>query len=82
MSTIRLQNQTYCYVKLHVLKDLLTDVIVGEDILRLHDHVRFNFGGPRPLLHINALKCIKTNVVPQLFEHLASDCKPIYHKIV
>ena len=48
LSTILLQNQTYCDVKLHVLKDLLTDVIVGQDILRLHDYVRFNFGGPRP----------------------------------
>ena len=62
------------------LKDLFTDVIVGQDILRLHDHVRFNFCGPRPSLCINALKCIKTNVVPRLFEHLASDCKPIIMK--
>ena len=38
-STICLQNRTYRDVKLHVLKDLLTDVIVGQDILRLHDHV-------------------------------------------
>ena len=29
LATIRLQNRTYCGVKLHVLKDLLTDVIVG-----------------------------------------------------
>ena len=71
---------TYRDVKLHVLKDLLTDVIVGQDILRLYDHVRFNFGGPRPSLFINALKCIKTNVVPRLFEYLASDCKPIITK--
>ena len=81
LSTIHLQNRTYYDVKLHVLKDLLIDVIVGQDILRLHDHVLFNFGGPRPSLCINALKCIKTNVVPQLFEHLASDCKPIIMKL-
>ena len=62
------------------LKDLLTNVIVGQNILRLYDHVRFNFGGPRPLLSINALKCIKTNVVLRLFEHLASDCKPTITK--
>ena len=80
LSSIRLQNRTYYDVKLHVLKDLLTDVIVGQDILRLHDYLRFNFGGPRPSLCINALKCIKTNVVPRLFEHLASDCKPIITK--
>ena len=80
-STIRLQNRTYRDVKLHVLKDLLTDVIVGQDILRLYDHVRFNFGGPRLSLCINALKCIKTIVVPRLFEHLASDCKPTITKL-
>ena len=80
LSTIRLQNRTYCNVKLHVLKDLLTVVVVGQDILRLHDHVRFNFGGPRPSLCINALKCIKTNVVQRFFEHLASNCKPIITK--
>ena len=33
LSTICLQNQTYCDVKLHVLKDLLTNVIVGQNIL-------------------------------------------------
>ena len=80
VSTIHFQNRTYCDLKLHVLKDLLTDVIVGQDILRLHDHVQFNFGGPRPSLCINALKCIKTNVVPRLFKHLTSDCKPIITK--
>ena len=80
LPTIRWQNRTYRDVKLHVLKDLLTDVIVGQNILRLYDHVRFNFGGPRPLLSINALKCIKTNVVLRLFEHLASDCKPTITK--
>ena len=77
---ICLQNRTYRDVKLHVLEDLLTHVIVGQDILRLHDHIRFNFGGLRPLLCINALKCIKTNVIARLFEHLASDCKPIITK--
>ena len=29
---------------------------------------------------IDTLKCIKMNVVPQLFEHLASECKPIITK--
>ena len=38
-STIHLQNRTYRDVKLHVLNDLLTNVIVGQDILRLHDHI-------------------------------------------
>ena len=80
LSTIRLQNGAYCNVKLHV-KDLLTNVIFRQNVLKLHDPTRFNFGGPRPSLCINALKCIKTNVVLQLFEHLASDCKPIITKL-
>ena len=31
LSTIRLQNRTYCDVKLYVPKDLLTNVIVAQD---------------------------------------------------
>ena len=69
LSTICLQNRTYYDVKLHVLKDLLTDVIVGQDILRLHDHIRFNFGGLRP----SCVLCIIFVHYRHLFVHYYSN---------
>ena len=54
LSTIRLQNRTYRDVrKTTCFKDLLTDVIVGQDILRLHDHVRL-------ILVVQDLRCVLT----------------------
>ena len=45
---------------------------MGQDILKLYDHFRFNFDVSRPSMCTNTLKGIKANVVPRLFEHLAS----------
>ena len=81
LSTICLQNRTYCDAKLHIPKDLLTDVIVGQYILRLRDHVRFRFGSPRPLLRINVLKRIKTNILPRLLEPLSKRLQNNNHQV-
>ena len=80
LSTIQLKNRCYPDMKLLILSNLLTDVILGQDFLKLHNQVLIEFGGPQSSLIIGALECIKTDIVPHLFEHLSSDCKPITTK--
>ena len=74
LSTICLQNRNYLDTELLILGDLLTDVILGQDILKLRNHVRIEFGSPQPALTINALECMKTDKISRLFEYLKSDC--------
>ena len=78
--TICMQNRSYSDMKLPVLDNLLTDVISGQDFLKLHNHVQINFGEPKPALRIIALDCIKTDVMSRLFDHLTNECKPIITK--
>ena len=52
----------------------------AKDFLKLHNHVVFEFCSPQLALTNNALECTKTKVVFRLFEHLKSDCKPIFTK--
>ena len=78
--TICMQNRSYSNIKLHVLDNLLTDVILGQDILKVHNLVRISFGGPKPALRISALDRIKTDVALRLFDHLTDECKPIITK--
>ena len=57
-----------------LLDNLLTNVILGQDFLKQHEQVPFNFGGLKPILNIGALECIKTSIVSRLFEYLLNDC--------
>ena len=58
-------------VELMAMNQLLTDVILGRDFLEKHQHITITFGGELP-------PCIKTKIVPRLFEHLINpNCKPI-----
>ena len=59
------QNRSCSDIKLLVLNNLLTDIILGQDFLKLHNHAQISFGGPEPALRISALDCIKTDVVPR-----------------
>ena len=77
--TICMQNRSYSDMKLLVLDNLLTDVILGQDFLKLRNHVQISFGGPKPALRISALNCIKSDL-PRLFDYLTNECKPIITK--
>ena len=79
---ITLQNRLYNNVKLYVLNNLCADVILGQDFLKQHQSVVFNFGGEKPSLivntigTVNALSAMKITPV-RLFEHLTDDCRPV-----
>ena len=79
---IMLQNRKYENVKLYVLDNLCADVILGQDFMKQHNSVVFNFGGNKPALivscvgHVNALTAMEIPP-PKLFEHLTPDCRPV-----
>ena len=74
---LELNGQIYHKFCLSVMKDLTTDVIIGEDLLKTHKSVKFNFCGNRPELNICATLPTANTEFPSLFKFLSSDCKPI-----
>ena len=53
----------------------------GPRLLKLYTQVQISFGGPKPALRISASDCIKTDMVPRLFDLLTNECKPIITKL-
>ena len=79
---IMLQHRKYQNVRLYVLGNLCADVILGQDFMKQHQSVVFNFGGEKPSLIVNTIGTVSTltamNIpAPRLFEHLTDDCRPI-----
>ena len=77
---IELNDKKYEEVTLTVLKDLLTDVILGQDFMQLHQSVKIHFGGAEPTLTLGILQPIKTSAPVKLFEHLQNNCVPVATK--
>ena len=77
--SLRFKGDVYKHVKLSILPDLCTDVLLGHDFLNRHKSVEIPFGGAKPTLSLCNL--IAANVAPQsLFQHLSPDCRPIVTK--
>jgi len=49
---ITLLGQTYCQFQFGVLKDLCSDVILGQDFMKLHKRITFQFGGRKPSINV------------------------------
>ena len=49
---INLNQRTYSSVRLGVLKDLCSDIILGQDFQKQHKSVIFEFGGTKPELKL------------------------------
>ena len=73
------KNNHYCNIKLSILSNLCTDVILGHDFLKLHEKVEFTFEGKRCPLSICGLASAKIKP-PALFGHLTEECRPIATK--
>ena len=74
---VELKGESYDKVLMTVLKNLLTDAILGQDFMELHQSVNIHFGGFKPAVHLGALQPIKTSTPVKLFEHLKDNCIPI-----
>ena len=79
-ATVQLQHRKYDKILFSLLKDLLTDVVLGQDFVLQHEKVSTHFGGEKPSLNLNALKALKTPKPPKLFQYLTEDCHPITAK--
>ena len=79
-AAVELNARKYENVRFSVLKDLLTDVILGQEFMQQHESVNIMFGGKEPSLFVGALKKLKTLKPPALFKHLSFDCHPIVTK--
>ena len=75
MVKFTMENRKY-EMRLFVLDNLCADIILGQDFMKQHESVVFEFGGSEPTLHVLAMAAMDVPA-PQLFEHLTEDCKPI-----
>ncbi|XP_048589516.1 uncharacterized protein LOC125573188 [Nematostella vectensis] len=82
---LTVKEHTYPSVRLGVLKNLCSDVILGLDFQRSHNSVITQFGGTQPDLKITheapacALSAAEMEE-PSLFANLLPDCKPVASK--
>lgn len=82
---IHLNEHMYSSIRLGVLKDLCSDIILGQDFQKEHKSVLIEFGGTKPELIIPksapvfALSAASVNE-PSLFANLLPDSKPIASK--
>ena len=79
IQNIELNGQIYENVRLNVLKDLCTDVIIGQDFMKQHSSVEFLFGGEKDKLTIAQLKCMNVEC-PRIFRLLNGEPLPIATK--
>lgn len=75
----KLNNHSYSGVKLSVLSNLCTDVILGQDFQARHESIVLQYGGTEPSLTICGLTTIDIEP-PELFANLTQDCRPIATK--
>ena len=75
-----IQDCVYSNSFFYVMKNLVSDVIIGEDILKLHKSVTFHFNGTKPALNLCSILPTANTGYPNLFEHLTPDCQPVATK--
>ena len=79
-SKFKTSGQEYKNVSVTVLKNLITDVILGRDFMTQHQSINIHFGGVKPTLQLSALKAVKPSTPVKLFQYLRNDCQPIAAK--
>ena len=81
---ITLNNCTYPKVKLSVLKDLCSDIILGHDFQKRHKRVTIELHGPQSDLFVSNSPSCALTAVPvdelSLFANVNPDSKPIATK--
>ncbi|KAK3892816.1 hypothetical protein Pcinc_003404 [Petrolisthes cinctipes] len=70
---LKVSGQEYHGVRLTVLPQLCSEVILGQDFQRLYDSVTLEYGGELPPLVVCGLSTLKVDP-PKLFANLTADC--------
>ena len=75
---IRFCSKDRCYkdVPSSILDNLCEEVILGQDFMRKHKSIEFDFGGDEPPHHICGTTAMDVKP-PSLFSNLTPYCKPI-----
>ena len=76
---IILKGRVYTDIKLYVLSNLCTDVILGQNWQEQHESITICYGGTAPPVNICGLSTLHADP-PPLFQFLAPECKPIASK--
>ena len=76
---IILKGRVYANIKLYVLSNLCTDVILGQNWQEQHESITICFGGAAPPVNICGLSTLCTDP-PPLFQFLSPEYKPIASK--
>ena len=75
---INAAGRLYRSVELGALPSLCSDVILGQEFMKLHSEVNFKTGGVKPPLNIHFCGLAVAKVdPPRLFKFLNADCRPI-----
>ena len=81
---LNLLREWYPDVKLSVLPNLCSDIILGQDFMSQHSTISFAFGGSKKDLVISdPISCSVPSAlvdIPSLFSNIDPDCKPITTK--
>lgn len=78
-ANIEIGISSYDAVRFLVLPDLCSDIILGQDFMRLHKEVVFTYSGTRPSLKVCGV-AKATIAPPRLFAGVPSNCTPIATK--
>ena len=76
---IIVQGHTYKKIRLSVLPNLCSEVILGHEFLKQHETVNLTFGGSKQPLNVCGLSTLAITP-PSPFINLTPDCKPIATK--
>ena len=79
ITDIEYKHKSYKNIRLAVLSDLCTEIILGHEFLRLHSKLEIPMDGKLPPLKVCNLAAANIEP-PTLFGKLSSDCKPIATK--
>ena len=75
----KLDGRSYKKVRLSVLPNLCSDLILGLDFQSRHQSVVFQHGGPSPSFSVCGMSVLNTDTL-QLFSNLTDDCRTIATK--
>ena len=82
--TLMLGDNVYNGIRLSVLRDLCSDIILGHNLQKLHKSITIDMGGTKPDLIIsNTSPCALSTATTDnlsLFTNLLPECKPIAKK--
>ena len=76
---LKVKGNIYKSIRVAVLPELVKDVILGTDLMQLHESVTFKFGGDRPPMVLNSVGEMRVTA-PSLFANLTSDIHPVAAK--